>query len=336
MRLFQFIFLSLFFVFGGVVKAQAEDQYADTVVYDFTGYNKMDGEAVKNLFTGRTFWDRKRHDRFFFGADGAFTQQYVSSQGSQPAGTIVSGQWSVDGDGAFCAVYQSVNGKAYPQGGAKECFDVYMGPDKYRPLPKYTDPLYIVPKGDKSREKVSHFWNRWIDGSVILSPEFAKNFEKSLRYMTMMGSKFKAADHRETPPVNPEKPLPTTMKAYYDAVVGKVLYTPYHYLYFRPNGDYVFYNRDSYNAAKGDLVALAKKAKTGRWFMHDNVHCWGIYSSSKSTCQYVAQGQTLNHSFEGFVTHMHDGFSRKLNGKPVGIVDVKDTEYPEAFSDVIR
>ena len=336
MRLFHFVFLSLLFVFSSASLTRAEESYADTVVYDFAGYTKMSGDAVKALFSGRTFWDRKQHDRFFFGQDGTFGQGYVSSQGAQPSGTIIAGQWRVDGDGAVCFAYQSVNGKAYPQAGAQECFDVYMGPDKYRPLPKYTDPLYIVPKGDDSKESVKYFWNRWIDGRVLLSPTFAQNFEKSMRYMQNMSSKFQAEAQRNAAPISQAKPLPATMQAYYKAVVGKVLYTPYHYLYFRPNGDYVFYQREKFDKARGDLVAFAKAAKTGRWIMHDNVHCWGLYTSSKSTCQYVARGQTLDHAFEGFVTHMDDGFTRLLNGNPVGIMSVEETGYAEGFSDVIR
>ncbi len=333
LTLFSMVFAVSFVVAGlmsvGAAKAQKPDSY------DFTGYEKMTGAKVKELFAGRTFWGRSQYDRYYFGADGSFAEQYVKADSPVTPGTTYTGKWNVDGDGAVCWTYEGVNTTgtiALPQGA---CYDVYMGPDKFKPLPKYTDPLYIVKKGDTSKTTAEFFWNRYIDGRVILETSFAQNFEQTLASLASIEQKFaeSVAAGQTTPAVDPSKPLTADMQEYYNMVAGNVFYTPYHFLYFAKNGDYIFYNRGDFDMNRGDLAALTAKAKKGRWIIHENAHCWA-FNKKESACQYVAKGATLDYAFEGFVTHVDDGFTRLINGKPVGVMSLEQTGLPAAFTSV--
>lgn len=318
---------------GVLFAAPAHAQKPDS--YNFDGYNKMKGADVKALMAGRTFWGRLQYDRYYFGQDGVFVEQFLKADSPVAPGTTYTGKWSVDGDGALCWSYEGVNTPqtvALPQGG---CYDVYMGPDKYKALPKYTDPLYLVKKGDTSKTTVEYFWNRWIDGRMVLENGFAQTFDETVQTMTDIKNKFSAADGTTVPPLDAANPLDGDMKEYYDAVVGKIIYTPYHYLYFAPNGDYVFYNRGDFDMNRGDLAALTAKAKKGRWLIARNMHCWSLADKKgNTTCQYVAKGMTLDHSVPAFVTHVDDGFTRVLDGNPVGITTVEQTGVPAAFTSI--
>lgn len=322
--LIKFMFVSAFLV-GVSLQAQAQVEK----MYDFEGYNKMNSNAVQQLFAGRTFWGKKQYDRFFFGTNGSFAQQYVKSGQNFKPGSTFYGKWSVDADGAVCVSYQQSNVQSKPKDG---CFDVYMGPDKYKALPKYTDPLYLVKKGDTSKTTVKYFWSRWIDGRVVLNPTFAAQFEKQLAYLQGYKAKFDANRYKDTSPVQNVSDLPQASQNYLKAIAGKILFTPYHYLYFAPNGDYIFYERGEFDALKGDVAKLKSKAKRGRWMLHKNVQCWSLFgSSARASCQLIEQGTTLDKPFEGFVTHMDDGFTRLLNGNPVGIMTAEQTGVPAAF-----
>lgn len=303
---------------------------AQAQTYDFEGFNKMSGNAVQSLFSGRTFWGKNQHDRFFFGKDGSFAQQYVKSGQSFKPGATFYGQWNVDNDGAVCFTYQQSNVGKTP---ANECFDVYMGPDKFKPLPKYTDPLYLVKKGDDSRTTVEYFWSRWMDGRLVFEPTFAAQFEKHLAYMESIKNKFDADKFRSTPPVKDMSELPADAQAYVQAISGKVFFTPYQYLYFGENGDYILFERGDFDANTNDVAELQEKARRGRWIMFKNVHCWSLYGDGqRSSCQMVGRGQSLDQQVDSFVTHMDDGFSRLLNGNPVGIMTVEQTGAPQAFA----
>jgi hypothetical protein len=316
--------MTVCFVVGAAKASWAQDK-----VYDFEGFNKMQGTAVSSLFSGRTFWGKKQYDRFYFGKDGSFAQQYVKAGQDFKPGSTFYGTWNVDNDGAVCVTYQQSNVASKP---ADECFDVYMGPDKFKPLPKYTDPIYMVKKGDTSKTTATYFWSRWMEGRLILDPTFAAQFEKQLDFMQSYKSKFDANRFSTTPPVKDVNALPEGSQNYLKTIAGKVLYTPYHFLYFGANGDYIFYDRGDFNSLKGDMAKLKGTADKGRWVLHNNVHCWSKFGDKPATtCQMVSQGGTLDKPAQSFVTHVDDGFTRLLDGNPVGIMSVEETGAPAAF-----
>lgn len=306
----------------------SQPTYANKI-YDFEGFTKMSGSDVEALFTGRTFWGKNQYDRFFFGQDKSFAQQYVKAGQAFKPGATMYGTWAVDADGAVCFNYSSSNVGRVPEA---QCFDVYMGPDKFKALPKYTDPLYLVKKGDTSKTTVEYFWSRWIDGRLVFDPSFAAKFEAHLSYMDAMGDRFDANKYRSTPPVKDVNALPQESQNFLKAISGKVLFTPYHYLYYGANGDYIYYDRGEFDANKSNIEALKGKAKRGRWIMFNNVHCWSLFGDRpRTSCQMIGQGTTLDTQFQGFVSHLDDGFSRLLNGNPVGIMEVSETGAPAAF-----
>jgi hypothetical protein len=310
----------------------ASAQHAQPGLYDFTDYTLLSPEQTRDIITGRTFWDRMVHDRTYFGEDGTFVQQVIQEDGIARPGTIFTGTWRMDSDGAVCWSYNKSNDPDFVLSEGEVCYEFYIGPERFRPLPKYTDPLYVVEKGDKSRENASYFWNRYIDGRVILAPSFAQNFLKTIDYMKSFRRKFNAFDHPDTPPMRDPSALNEDMKAYVELISGNVLFTPYHFLYFGEDGDYIFYTRSDIAEANGDIAAIKEKARHGRWIVHDNMHCWSLYKGrGRTTCHYVARGKTLDHGFDGFVTHVQDGFSRFLNGQPVGLTTVQGTKAPAAI-----
>jgi hypothetical protein len=66
--------------------------------------------------------------------------------------------------------------------------------------------------------------------------------------------------------------------------------------------------------------------------LHNNVHCWSVFGDKPATtCQLISQGGTLDKTADSFVTHVDDGFTRLLNGDPVGIMSVEETGMPSAF-----
>lgn len=302
-------------------------------VYAENSKRKISGQEIQNKMfdINRTFWDYKQIDRFYFTTDGKLQHQINEPRGNIRLGSVLDAEWEVKGDN-LCWTYIPATQKTYGFKNQELCFDLYTRetPDEFMiGNHPQIELKQVGARADSSNMLRFYSWHR---GDYIYDPKYVPAVYKGMKTMAEYRSKYKG---RIPGGSIKREDMKSFMKDYYDIAIGNIFAIDRDYMYFLPNGDFYHITGERIDEAHGDLDKMLKLASKGSWAIKNNIHCWAIDNSSRSSCEFVFPPRKglKNRKFSHFLGTFHTGMTRIHNDnvEHVRHITPEQSELPALF-----
>lgn len=275
---------------------------------------------LQKITANNSFWTINKLDRFFFSANGTFSQQLNDDHENYENGKILEGSYSIENKN-LCLKYNE------NQGQDKFCFAVYSPNLKDTDFfQQYDDTfqLHRVLPNQSINPKPSFVWNKWAHNSYIFSPDYAPLIKNTFDKVKNIIRLKKLPENGSINPSN----LTDVGKDFYDEVVGKILFLGGHVEYIGANGHFFTTTEDAIVKFK-DTNKFLHDRHFGKWVIQDNIFCAQYFEDNKMFCELLMpRGKGLVRPYDGLLGFHHNGFSRVYN--ELGFKRMQPAEAPHS------
>lgn len=270
--------------------------------------------VLPDFLADKTWWDREKADRYYFGNDQTFVQQFFDKTGEFTAGTSLTGRWRYDNN-ILCWRYDTYTPET------DYCHVIAYDAQAKKEWGKYDDTLALYGKTAEGVYSTPAFtWNRWMDGNLILNDAVAARLPETLtETFQKTNQRYEAEGSSAFYPFNADITLPPTIENYVSDITTQIMELPLGArLYHRADGR-VFSLPSGFKVEDpsklDDLRFLAQnKISFRHWFVtEDGLYCAiTTPTAEQAKCLIVLDGDSLQTPQDGYVQVMDDRFIRRI------------------------